>query len=468
MFPADFKRTKILATIGPASSSADHIERIITAGANGLRVNFSHGTHSEHAEVIEHARRISRRLGKPVAIVQDLQGPKIRVGQLPSDGINLAAGSVVSLRYDSDYAATSIIPIQYDFSGHVSKGHHIYLRDGQMQLTVISSRSGLIKATVAVGGQLFSHQGINLPDADFAGSILTDKDLADIAWGIKHDIDYMALSFVQTASDIDRLRRLLVKGRSDAAIIAKIETRAAITNLEEIITATDGVMIARGDLAVESKPEAIPIIQRRIIELCKRHHKFVIVATQMLESMVQAPQPTRAEVSDVAVAVLDGADVVMLSAETAVGKYPVETVEIMKRIIRYTQAHSPHELRVNFNDQTTRQSALSAAAIILARTMGAKMIISETSSGATARNLASFRPHIPIAIITQNKRVYQQLALLWGGKVYLTEQAAKGTDLTMKRLKASGELQPGDTVVVTCGRPGVSGGTDTVSIRTVK
>jgi pyruvate kinase len=469
LLASSFKRTKIVATIGPASWAYECMEELMAEGTNCFRMNFSHGTYEEYLEVIKNARRAQQKLDKPIALLQDLQGPKIRVGSLPSDGLPMVRGAAVKFKSGADYDKNGIIPLQYDFTDKVKAGQSMHLRDGLIEVKIDKIERRQIEATVTVPGILYSNQGINLPDADFGGDILTDKDIRDIRWGAEQDVDYVALSFVQTAADIIGLKDRLNKLKSAAKVIAKIETKAAVSNLEEIIQAADGVMVARGDLAIETRPEAVPVIQDRIVALARRHQKVVIVATQMLESMTQAPQPTRAEVSDVARAVMGGADAVMLSGETASGNFPVQTVAMMKRIIRYTEGSMPVELHINFNDHATRANAISAAAIILARQVGAKAIIAETTSGQTARNLASFRPPMPIVMVTHNQRVYQQMAVVWGGKAYLSKSMIGASQHVIRELKKAGNVAPGDSIVIASGnQPGISGGTNNVQVLVVE
>jgi pyruvate kinase len=399
-------------------------------------------------------------------MIGDLQGPKLRVGVLPAEGVALARGSVAKLQWGRDRAG--VIPVQHNIARYLKRGQPIYLQDGKIELSVISVDGDLITARVMTPGTLTSNQGINLPDADLGGDILTRKDLQDIDFAAEHNLDYLAVSFVQRAEDITRLKRRLVRMKAGIGIIAKIETKAAVANIEEIVAASDGVMVARGDLAVEMRPEAVPIIQQQVIDLARKRQRFVIVATQMLESMIKAPTPTRAEVSDVANAVREGADAVMTSGETAVGLYPSEVVEIMKRVICYTESHTlAWKSGYDFGDPA-KASAISAAAIILASQIKAKLIIAETSTGQTARNLASLRPPVPIIMVTHQQHVYQQLAIIWGGKSYFQANPSGATDEVIAQLQRSRNVVRGDYVVVARGhQPGVAGGTDTVQVRVV-
>lgn len=471
MLAASFKRTKIVATIGPSSLSPEVMEQVVVAGANGLRLNFSHGTHEQHGGVIKLARKISAKHNKPLAIIADLQGPKIRVGKLPDDGLPFVRGNTVRFQFGGDYAKDAIIPVQHDVSKYLKPGERVFLRDGMIEVEVERLDGSLITGKVLAPGLLFSNQGMNLPDTDLGGDILTPKDVRDIEFAVANDADYIALSFVQTASDITSLKERLAKLGGSVKVIAKIETKAAVDNLDEIVAAADGLMVARGDLAIETKPEAVPAVQRRMIELGKQHRKPVIVATQMLESMIASQSPTRAEVSDVATAVLEGSDAVMLSGETASGLFPVEVVQMMKRVIVYTEREESSKLvdRRGEYAEPARDNAISAAAVVLARQLPAKVLIAETASGQTALNISSLRPNVPIVMVTDNVRTYQQLAIVWGGKSFFNEDAADATTRVIERLKAAGNVASGDSLVVASGNhPGVTGGTDTVSVRIVQ
>lgn len=468
MLAASFKRTKIVATIGPASSSPQILEELMLAGVNMFRMNFAHGTHEQHGEVLKTARGLSAKHKKPVAMLADIQGPKIRVGKLPQDGLPFVRDTLVRFEYGADFDATGVIPVQHDVSKYIKKGERVFLRDGQVQIEVVKVEKTLITGKVLGPGLCYSNQGMNLPDTDLGGEILTKKDVADIEYAASVGVDYIGYSFVQTPQDIINLRNRLKKLNSNAKIIAKIETAAAVEHLEEIVAATDAIMVARGDLAIETKPESVPATQRRLIELGKMHRKPVIVATQMLESMIQSSQPTRAEVSDVATAVLEGTDAVMLSGETAMGLFPVESVKMMKRVILYTEREEREVIarqRVEYAGQE-RINAISAAAVVLAHQLPAKVIIAETSSGQTARNIASLRPNVPVIMVTDHERVYYQMAIVWGGKSYLAKDMKGATDDVIRQLKSAGNLAKGDNIVVASGnQPGLIGGTDKVVIK---
>jgi pyruvate kinase len=462
-----YKRTKIIATIGPSTHSYEAIKQLIANGTDGLRLNFSHGTNAQRDEEIPWIRRASKELGKPVAIIQDLQGPKIRLGDF-DDIIQVQKGQTLRFAYKADWVGTGVIPTQYDLSGKIKRGERLYLYDGKVRCTVTSIKDGVVYAEAMNAGILIQRKGMNLPDTDFGGDVITEKDKADLAYGSQQDIDYVAMSFVQTAHDIEQMRRLIKNLGVERKIITKVETQLAVENIEAIVQASDAVMVARGDLAVETLPESVPIVQRRIIGLGLQYGKPTIVATQMLASMMEAPEPTRAEVSDIATAVLVGADCVMLSDETAAGQYPVEAVEVMKRVICYTEGHVP--LKVMFpgiqEQLMSRQLAISRGIISLADSIKAAAIVAETKSGATALQIASERPDIPLVAVTDDPRTAQALAIVFGVESYVRpvsrEAAVKLTDF----LRDTGVLKKGDIVVTVSGRyPGVVGTTDTIKVR---
>ncbi len=464
---AKFKRTKIIATIGPSTDSYDSILKLVRAGANGIRLNFSHGTHEERERQIKWIRKAGHEYGKPVAIIQDLQGPKVRLGDF--DGvITVNAGQSLGLKYEADYERSGLIPTQYDLSKKVKRGQPLFIYDGKIRSEITSVKDGIVHVRAENDGILIKRKGINLPETDFGGDIITTKDRRDLAFGSEHDIDYVALSFVQHARDIAKLRTLLKNLGSNAKIIAKIETAAAIENIEEIVQETDAVMVARGDLAIETSPESVPIMQRKIIGLGLHYAKPTIVATQMLASMMEEPEPTRAEVSDVATAVIIGADCVMLSDETAAGKYPIDAVKVMKRVILYTQTNNPIE-NVRFADitnDTSRQTAISSAIIKLANTIQATAIVAETKSGATALQIASFRPKLPIIAVTSDDRTAQQLAIVYGTKSYVRPADKLAATKLTNWLLQNNVLRKGEVVVTASGMyPGVVGTTDTIKVR---
>jgi len=463
-----FKRTKIIVTVGPSCDSYEAILALIKAGANGIRLNFSHGTTEERTRQIQWIRKASQEYGKPVAIIQDLQGPKIRLGDF--DGIvNVKKGQGLSFQYRADYAASGNLPTQYDLSKKVKRGEQIYLYDGKVRTTVTSVRDGVVYVEAANEGILIKRKGMNLPDTDFGGDIITAKDRADLVYGSSQDIDYVALSFVQTAEDIAGLRSLLKSMNSTAKVIAKIETKAAVENVEDIVRESDAVMIARGDLAVETPAESVPIVQRRIIGLGRQYAKPTIVATQMLAGMNEGPEPTRAEVSDVASAVIVGSDCVMLSDETATGQYPIEAVQTMKRIIVYTEHHMPLTVSFEYTENHTRQAAISKAVIRLAEDVQAVAIVAETKSGATALQIASYRTTIPLISVTNDVRTLQQLAIVYGNKSYMQPIGPMAANKLTDWLRQAKLFHKGDIVVTASGRyPGVVGTTDTIKVRVLE
>lgn len=461
-----FKRTKIVATVGPSTNTYSGVKSLIEHGANGLRLNFSHGTHEERDTQIQWIRKASKEYGKPVAVIQDLQGPKIRLGDFEGI-INVTTGQNLVFGYKTDYSRTGVIPTQYDLSKKTKRGEALYLYDGKIKTTVTSVADGKVHARAENDGILIKRKGINVPDTDFEGDIITVKDKKDIAYGSTVDIDYVALSFIQTPDDIIKLRRVLKNLGSTAKIIAKIETKLAVEHLDAIAQEADALMVARGDLAIETSPESVPIIQRQIIELGMKYAKPTIVATQMLASMTESPEPTRAEVSDVATAVLLGADAIMLSDETANGRYPIESVSVMKRVINYTQSHALHKPSiVDVDEPRSGSRAISAAVIDLATKMQAAAVVAETKSGATALHVSSRRPDMPIIAVTSTDRVAQQLAIIYGTKSYVRpDDRMAATKLTnwMHRNKV---LAKGDVIVTASGKyPGVIGTTDTIKVR---
>lgn len=464
----EYKHTKILATIGPATDTYEKIKAIIEAGANGIRLNFSHGGHEERIEQIKMVRRISKELGKPVAIVQDLQGPKIRLGDF-DDVITVQAGQELRFKLGAKWPEDGIIPIQYDLSKKVKRGERLYLFDGKVRTTITNVKDGVVYARADNDGILLKRKGMNLPDTNFGGDVITEKDKADLAFGCTQDIDYVAMSFIHSAEDIEQMRILIRNHNVERKIIAKIETSFAIENLDSIMQATDAAMVARGDMAVEVDLETVPVVQRRIINLGLKYCKPTIVATQMLGSMTDMPEPTRAEVSDVATAVFLGADAVMLSEETAAGKYPVDAVKVMKRIIKFAQSNQD-VVGFNFVDEVkkdaSQQVSISRAVIRLAESISARAIVAETKSGFTVLNIASLRPDMPIIAVTDQARTAQQLALVYNVKSYVRPVSKMAAGKLTEFLQSQHVFDKGDIVVMVSGQyPGVVGTTDTIKVR---
>ncbi len=467
---AKFKRTKIIATLGPATDSYDSVLQLIKAGANGIRLNFSHGNPEERVKHIKWIRKAAAEYGKPIAIIQDLQGPKIRLGDFDSI-INVQKGQSLRFGYNANFSDDGVLPTQYDLSQKVKRGERLYLYDGHVKTTITSVKDGIVHATAENEGILIKRKGINLPDTNFEGDVITKKDKTDLAFGSEHDIDYVAQSFVQSASDIRSMRRIMNNLGMNAKLIVKFETKSAVEHMEEIVKESDVIMIARGDLAVEVPAESVPVLQRQLVGLGIKYSKPTIVATQMLFSMAEASEPTRAEVSDVATAVIIGADCVMLSEETAIGKYPIKSVETMKKVILYTQANSPLRA-IYYNDEEsikTKQSAISQAVMNLADNLQAKAIVAETKSGETALQLVSRRPSQPIVAVTSVNRVAQQLAIVYGVKSYVRPDDKMAATKLTNWLLQSKVLKKGDMIVTASGQyPGVVGTTDTIKIRVLK
>lgn len=472
-----FKRTKILATIGPAVSSAEQIRELIMAGVNGCRLNFSHGDNETREKQIEWVREAEREKGRSVAMIQDLQGPKIRLGLVKNNHYDIKEGDEIILDASiKEHKKGNILPVQYNLAAKVKAGEPIFMFDGKIRthVTEIVSETA-IKVVAENDGFVMNNKGLNLPDTDFGGDILTPKDMADIAFGAVHDFDYVALSFVQCGDDIRKLRQILREHDSSAKIIAKIETKKAVESdktLEDIVKASDAIMVARGDMAVEAGAEIVPIVQRKLVAMCRKHAKICIVATQTMGSMVDNPEPTRAEVSDVANAVFQGADVIMLSDETANGKYPLETVRAMKKVILYAQNNA--ELQPIDSDPQSENhnyDAISAAAARLAEQIGADAIICQTASGATALAMAAQRPTLPIITVTGDTRVANQLALAYANSAFVRPYSVNfGLDLA-KELKETGYIQSvrgkKDLVVVIVSGNRDFCGTDTIKIRQI-
>ncbi len=456
-----------MAGIGPSTHSYEHVTDMIHAGVNGFRMNFSHGVYEERDEQLVWIRKASLAAGKPVAVVQDLQGPKIRLGEFEGT-VAVREGEQWTLVFGRPTKGDRELPVQYDLSVKCKEGERLYLFDGKIRSQITKITPGHITIQIENDGLLMQRKGINVPDTQFGGDVLTEKDLKDIAFGAERDFDYVAMSFVQTAEDIKRLRTVLHRHKSTAKIIAKIETQSAIReeNLEAIIMESDAVMVARGDLAMETSPEIVPIVQRRILELAQKHGKISIVATQMLGSMVLNPEPSRAEVSDVANAVISGADCLMLSDETANGRYPIEAIATMKRVIMYTQEHAPVLPLLYSEHNQTIQDAISSAVMTLAHQIDAQAIICETKSGATALSIATHRPSMPIISVTSVPRVAQQLCLMYANKSFLKPDGEKAGLKLAQELAGEGRLQRGLPIVLVSGQqPGLTGGTDTVRVR---
>ncbi len=467
------RKVKILATLGPASRSPEMIEKLLRAGADAFRVNMSHGDHETHAATIAAIRAVEKDVGRPVAVLCDLQGPKLRVGQFAGGKAVIRHGS--HFTFDRDPAPgddTRVCLPHPELFGILQKGQRLLIDDGKLRLKVIRADADTILCSAEVGGVISDRKGVNVPDAVVPVPALTEKDRRDLAFALDQGADWIALSFVQRPEDVAEARKLM--GTSQTALMAKIEKPAAIGRLEEIIELADGIMVARGDLGVELNPEEVPPLQKRIVEVTRRSGKPVVVATQMLESMIESPAPTRAEVSDVANAVYDGADAVMLSAETASGAWPVEAVTIMHRIAAQVESDPGYGARVHFTQvrpDATTADALAMASASIAQTVSVAAIAVFTGSGSTARRVARERPSVPVLVLTPSQRIARRLALLWGAHAVQTkdigsfeEMIAKGKRMALRH----GFAEAGSKLIALAGVPfGTPGSTNLLHVVTV-
>lgn len=482
------KRSKIVCTLGPASHDKETIKAMITAGMNVVRLNFSHGSHDDHATLIQTVRNLAEEMNQPIAIMQDLQGPKIRVGVLPEEGVVFENGQSVS--FDTALSAYDggALPLDFaDLHEYVKKGERILLNDGRSEVQIDEVVGTEIKTTVVVGGTITSHKGMNVPDTQLDMPVLTEKDKADLRFGVAQGVDFIALSFVMKPEDVLDLRfeikeeekRLGLEAMDPIRIIAKIERREAVDRIEEILDVVDGIMIARGDLGVEIPAQDVPLVQKRLIDLALDYAKPVIVATQMLDSMQHNPRPTRAEVSDVANAVIDHADALMLSNETAVGEFPVETVKQMATIIEETEkSHydnvSLERTREHSKHKNTHQveTTISRMSRILAEEVHAKLILAASVSGETGRLISRNRPELPIAVATEHDRVQRQLNLSWGiypfilPKVHSIEELIERAIISLKHAHM---VRTGNKIVVVAGEPvGHPGNVNLLEVREIE
>ncbi len=462
-------RTKIVATIGPASSSEDILRQMMLAGMSVARLNFSHGSYDEHAERVRLLRSLAAELDLPLAVLQDLQGPKIRVGQLPDGGVLLQAGESLALVPLADFTGRAdTVGIDYPLlAQEAMPGTQVLLDDGLIELRVEQVRGEAVWCRVVEGGRLRSRKGVNLPSLSLRLPSLTEKDQRDIEFGISQGVDFVSLSFVRRAEDVRALKGLLRQRGADIAVVAKIEKPQAIAELEAIVAESDAVMVARGDLGVEMSPEKVPLIQKRIIHLCNQRKIPVITATQMLESMIHNPRPTRAEASDVANAIIDGTDAVMLSGESAVGDYPVEAVRMLARVA----AEVEPEIRFTNlpPDQGSDAQAICEAVNAIARTLPLQLIVAFTQTGYTARLVAEERPSAPVVALTESPNVYRRLSLVWGVRPILLERPIPSSEALLREVDACllerALATVGDKILVVGGLPmGRPGGTNFVKI----
>ncbi len=469
------RMSKIVATIGPSSQDRETLTRMIRAGMDVARLNFSHGTYEEHGQRIQLLRALSSEMNRPVTILQDLQGPKLRVGDLPGGMVQIAPGEIIVLSsrpdvasQEADYADKEIIPFDVpDLEKSVKPGNRILMDDGALEIEVVGVSPNSVEARVVIGGPLKSHKGVNLPRANLSIPGFTAKDRADLQFGIQSGVDAVAISFVRCKEDIDTVRQAIQEFARDVSpqaahtpIIAKIELPEAVENLHDIIHAADGVMVARGDLGIEMSPQVVPSIQKLIIETANRHAKVVITATQMLESMVHSPRPTRAEASDVANAIFDGTDAVMLSGETAAGEYPVESVATMNAIALEAEAHYDRwGIYQNFPDEVSTQTdalSITRAARELAHDRDVAAVAVFTEAGRTALYMSKVRPKTQILAFTPDPRTFQRMGLYWGVTPFLVPFATTVETMLAHveaALLASSNLTPGEQVVLISGFP---------------
>ena len=476
------KQTKIVCTIGPSCEDVETLEKMVRAGMNVARLNFSHGTYENHAMLIKNIREVAEKTGEPVAILQDLSGPKIRIEKVAEEGINLVEGAEVIFSTDSEDKDAIIVGYK-ELHRFIKKGEAMFLDDGKIEVVVKEVQDKRIITKVVVAGVLFSNKGINIPKTDLTGlEVLTEKDKADAKFGVEQGVDMIALSFVMRPDDILDLRyhikqmelELGIEPHDPIKIIAKIEKAEAVKHIKDIIQVTDGIMVARGDLGVEIPAEEVPIVQKKLIDIALENAKPVIVATQMLDSMQNNPRPTRAEVSDVANAVIDHTDAVMLSNETATGKYPVETVEMMSKIIKETEKSEYTKLFIREPKEKTNKidDVISGLSRLVAEDVGADLILAASLSGETGRLISRYRPKFPIAVATNSKLVSHQLNLSWGVlpfEVIECKSIEELVDRSMTHLREKKIIKSGDRIIVVAGEPvGHAGFVNLLEVREVK
>jgi pyruvate kinase len=466
------RRAKIVATLGPATSSYENLRAIIDAGVNVARMNLSHGSYEVHEEVYANVRRAAADAGQPVAVLVDLQGPKIRLGKFADGPHELAVGDIFTITTEDVPGTKELVGTTFKgLPQDVKPGDFLLIDDGKVKVKVLDTDGVRVRTEVVVAGPVSNNKGINLPGVAVNVPALSEKDEADLRWGLGLGADYIALSFVRNAADITRVHEIMAEEGRKVPVIAKIEKPQAVDALEEIIDAFDGIMVARGDLAVELPLEAVPVVQKRAVELCRRMAKPVIVATQMLESMTHSPVPTRAEASDVANAVLDGADAVMLSGETSVGEYPVITVQTMARIIESTEEHGLERIAPLGTKPRTQGGAITLAAAEVAEFVEAKYLCVFTESGDSARRMSRLRERIPMKAFTPDEAIRRRMNLTWGIESFLvdrvphTDAMYKQVDeiLLEKKLAAIGDR----VVVISGSPPGISGSTNDLRVHVI-
>lgn len=476
------KRTKIVCTLGPSTESVEMITKLVEAGMNVARLNFSHGTHENHETIINNIRQVEENTGVPIAILQDLQGPKIRVGKMPEEGIELVVDSEVIFDTSLENYQDNKIPVGYkDLHSHVKPQERLLLNDGNFEVEVISVSGTEIKTKVVLGGNLTSNKGINVPDSKLSIDVITEKDKKDLYFGVQKGVDLVALSFVMRQQDIKDLRKLIndyqeelqIDPEQQLNIIAKIERREAVEEITSILQEVDGIMVARGDLGIEIPAQEVPVVQKNLIQAARNAAKPVIVATQMLDSMQDSPRPTRAEVSDVANAVMDHTDAVMLSNETSTGTYPEEAVATMTKIIIEAERSMFDDTPVKDveHDNQPVDDVISEMAKILADKTNAKLILSASLGGNTARLISRYRPELPVLIATKTKRTWRQLVLSWGVKPFMVLPCNSIEELvekSMDHMKQHHILHSKDVFVIVAGEPvGKAGHVNILEVREI-
>ena len=466
------KRTKIVATIGPASRDPQVLRDLFRAGVNVVRLNFSHGTHDEHRTIIEDVRKSARELGIHVGILQDLPGPKVRTGSLNgANSVRLETGAPFTLTTRVQSGNAQGVSVSYPrMTSDVEAGKSIYLQDGAIALRIDEVTADEIRTHVEVGGELRPSQGINYPDGTLQIDSVTDRDLEHLAFGIEQKVDWVGISFVRSPADVLRVKSFIDERGADIPVIAKIEKHEALEKIDEIIDIADGIMVARGDLGIEIPLEQVPLVQKDLIARANRASKPVITATQMLESMITTARPTRAEATDVANAILDGTDAVMLSGETARGAYPLEAVKVMATIAREVEKQYPHEemqARRLEQHERTMETAIAEAAALAAEKLKLRSIVTGTTTGNTARHVSSFRPRAYIYAITPKVDVARRMALVWGVESLVVQsykQMETMIEIAEQRILAEGIGEPGEVVAITSGMPVGTGGTNILKL----
>lgn len=468
-------RTKIVCTVGPSSQKVTVLMKMMQAGMNVARLNFSHGTHEDHSRRLELIREAARKTGKNIAIMLDTKGPEIRLKYLEKESVYLEAGKKVILTVEDVKGNENILPVTYrGLPRDVYPGDRVLIADGLIELRVLEKDRKNVECEIINGGEITSQKGVNLPGVVVNMPAVTDRDIEDILFGIEKGMDFIAASFIRKANDVLAIRQIVEESGADLDIIAKIESREGLNNIDEIIKVSDGIMVARGDLGVEIPVEEVPLVQKTITEKCNKAGKPVIIATQMLESMIHNPRPTRAEATDIANAIFDGTDAIMLSGETAAGKYPVEAVETMARIAMKAESSLKYEemlARRSRKQAYTVTDSISHATCTISEDLGAAAIITSTETGHTSRMTSKYRSRAPVVAVTPEEKVLRKMALVWGVQPILVRRTTDTDSMITTAIEASlkeGLISPGDLVVITAGVPvGVQGTTNLIKVHTV-